>query len=202
MDEQTRLIERVFVTQKELKEVPFPLLIKTTTGKEIIPLDSSNKADMILIEKITKSITSYLDISKRTKRRIRGDRINEVGKSIEVEFVQELQRNGLEVNSLGSSGYPDIEIIDHVGRFTYLESKSTSKSWESSFRSFYYNTGKKVKENARHLLIGWRIIEESDKYWIIKGCKLVDLFNLSLKLKAEFNASNNNIYKDSFYEVS
>jgi len=102
---------------------------------------------------------------------------------------------GMTARRVGGSGYPDHELIDQAGRLTYFETKVSSQIGESSARAFYYSGGKKIKADARHLLIGWEIEEESTRHWKVVGWKLVDLSHLRVSLKTEFNANNPDIYK-------
>jgi len=44
--------------------------------------------------------------------------------------------------------------------------------------------------------LGLHITEEKDKYWKIEGWTLTDLSKLAVYLKAEFNASNIDIYTE------
>lgn len=190
------LIHSAVKLSKEIGKIPFPTLVKATTGYDVIPLNIWGSAeDRILFEAITKAATDFTKLCERTRRRFQGDRINEVGRAIEEEFVQELIKTQLHPELLGKAGYPDMKIIDQYGRVTYLESKAVSKDWKSSLRAFYYTGGDKIDSDARHLLIGWNIVEERDKYWRIVGWKLSDLSRLKVKLKAEFNASYKDLYK-------
>jgi hypothetical protein len=136
-----------------------------------------------------------LALCNKAKRRFFGNRINEVSRAIENELVEEIRKTGLKPKMLPTMGYPDIELIDQHGRLTYLEVKISSSVKRSSLRSFYYTTGKKIKTDARHLLLGLLITEEKDKYWKIEEWTLTDLSKLNVQLKAEFNASNIDIYK-------
>ena len=201
MNNKEELIKIIVEAPEKLGRVPFTDIVKATSGYQVIPLDTHNQKDLKLLEKIKSAANDYLEITRRSKRRLRGDRINEVGKYIESEFLQELSRHDLEVEILGAAGYPDIKIIDPYGRITYLESKATSKGWNSTLRSFYYTSGRKIEYDARHLLIGWKVKEERDKYWEVLGCRLVDLSTVELELKSEFNAGNLNIYRTTLFEL-
>jgi hypothetical protein len=197
MENLEQLIRSAVRAAEEINEIPFPVLIKVTTGHNVIPLDIWNSIeDRILFEAITKAATDFTKLCERTRRRFQGDRINEVGRAIEEEFVQELRKTQLHPELLGRAGYPDMKIIDQHGRVTYLESKAVSKDWGSGLRAFYYTRGDKIDSDARHLLIGWNVIEERDKYWRIVGWKLSDLSRLKVKLKAEFNASYKDLYEE------
>ena len=188
------LIKNAVEASEILRNIMFPELVEATSSYKVIPLEINDEKDRELYDKITNAADNLIEICRRTRRRFQGNRINEVGNAIEEEFVQELCKTDLKPNLLIEKGYPDMEIDDKYGRKTYLESKATSKKWDDTFRSFYYSNGKKIKKDARHLLIGWKVEEERDKYWKILDWRLVDLYNLKLGLKSEFNASNKNVY--------
>jgi hypothetical protein len=68
----------------------------------------------------------------------------------------------------------------------------------SSLRTFYFepkDTTLKITEDASHLLLG---IEHDGKdgEWKFLGYQLVDLSGLKVRLKAEFQASNRDLYKE------
>ncbi|MBN2066391.1 MAG: hypothetical protein JW771_06250 [Candidatus Thermoplasmatota archaeon] len=188
------LIQSAVKASEVLRKVSFPELVEATSGYMVFFLDRADSKDNELYEKLATAANSLLKICHKTRRRFQGNRINEVGIAIEEEFVQELRKTDLSPRLLIEKGYPDMELDDRHGRKTYLESKATSKQWDDTFRSFYYSNGKKITTNARHLLIGWKIEEENDKYWKLVDWKLVDLFYLNVGLKSEFNASNKDIY--------
>ena len=68
----------------------------------------------------------------------------------------------------------------------------------SSLRTFYYEpqqeTGK-VLEDAHHVLIGFEHAGKVDGQWQFLGWELVDLSRLKLRLKAEFQGSNRDLYR-------
>lgn len=184
-------------------KISFPELVKTTTGHDAIQLNTSIEQDAFLLNEIVKSAKNYIAYTKRTHQRYEGGRINDVGKRIEEAFVEELKKSNLTPTLLTKSGYPDIMMRDTKNRVTYLESKAISKGWDSSLRSFYYTNGNKIKFDARHLLIAWRIEEESARYWKVAGWKLCDLYNLNkLDIKLEFNSNNKVLYSDELIMAS
>lgn len=188
MREHEEILEALFRAAPKLKEVSFPELVKATTGYRVIPLNMNLREDKELLETLITAAKDLIDLSEKTQRRFR----NEVGKRIEQEFVQALRATPLSVKLLSTPGYPNIELHDSGGRVTYLESKAVSKGWGSTLRAFYYTKGDKIKADAHHLLIGWIVEEESPKYWRITGFRYLDLYDLKVRLKAEFNAN----YKD------
>ncbi len=198
--DKTSLIQSAVKASEYLRKITFPELVEATSGYSVLSLNKHNPRDNELYEKLITAANNLLRICHKTRRRFQGNRINEVGIAIEEEFVQELRKTDLSPRLLIEKGYPDMELNDRYGRKTYLESKATSKRWDDTFRSFYYSNGKKIVTDARHLLIGWKIEEENDKYWKLVDWKLVDLFYLSVGLKSEFNASNKDIYINTLQE--
>jgi hypothetical protein len=188
------LIDQSIILSRKIKKIPFSDLVKATTEFKIFPLNLQDEQDLALFNEIKTSAINYIKYVTRIHQRYEGKRINEVGRRIEEAFVEELKKTKLLPTQLKSSGYPDIKIVDQFGRVTYLESKAVSKDWESSFRSFYYTSGKKIDSSGRHLLIAWDITEEKDDYWKVNGWKLVELSNLEITIKLEFQSNNQKLY--------
>jgi len=188
------LIKEGIKISKKIKNIPFSDLLRATTAFEVYPIDLKETKDVELLNELTSSAKNFLKSIERTHTRFEGKRINEVGRRIEEVFVEELKKSKLTPLQLTSSGYPDIKIVDSYGRVTYLESKAISGDWDSSFRSFYYTSGKKIDSAARHILIAWDISNETGNYWKLNGWKLVELYNLSITTKFEFQSNNQKIY--------
>jgi len=197
MPELHDLIKAGIKITEKIQNIPFSVLIKATTNFEICPLDLRDKQDIEFLEQITTSANNFIKFVRRTHQRFEGRRINEVGRRIEEVFVEELKKTKVIPTQLKSSGYPDIKIVDQFGRTSYLESKAVSTDWESSLRSFYYTSGKKIDSSGRHLLIAWDISNESGNYWIVKGWKLIDLANLEITTKLEFQSNNQKLYESA-----
>ena len=100
------------------------------------------------------------------------------------------------------SGYPDLLIIhtDATGKKTrfYLDPKLfEQKSRASSLRTFYYEPRtrtNKIQHDAVHLLIGISH-DGNDGKWRFTGWKICDLSKFQVRLKAEFQASNKDLYR-------
>jgi hypothetical protein len=99
------------------------------------------------------------------------------------------------------SGYPDLRITDIESSLVfYLDPKLVEQgSQASTFRTFYFepkNETLKITDDAVHLLVG---IEHDgrDGQWTFTGWRLVDLSTLRVRLKAEFQASNADLYQKS-----
>jgi hypothetical protein len=179
---------------KNIQNIPFSDLLKATTPFEVYSLNLADPQDTEFLTDIKTAAKNFIKSVDRTHTRFEGKRINEVGRRIEEVFVEELKKSKLKPVQLTASGYPDIKIVDSYDRIIFLESKAVSKDWNSSFRSFYYTSGKKIDSNGRHLLIAWDISNETGNYWKVKGWKLIDLTNLMITTKMEFQSNNQKIY--------
>jgi hypothetical protein len=98
------------------------------------------------------------------------------------------------------SGYPDLRILDReTKRVFYLDPKLyAAGSRESSFRTFYFEPKKstnKVLDDAVHLVVGFEHEPRTEGRWKFTRWDLVDLAHFQVKLKAEFQASNRDLYR-------
>jgi hypothetical protein len=179
-----------------LQRVSFKDVVEVTSKHKLYPVNPQLQEDNELIESLTASCQHFVAFTNKTGTRFRGERINDVSRPIENVLVEEIRKIGLRTRILSETGYPDIELTDKYDRITYLEVKISSKKKPSSLRTFYYTSGKKIQSDARHLLLGLLFSEERDKYWKLEEWILTDLSKLFVNLKAEFNASNIDIYTD------
>ena len=119
------------------------------------------------------------------------------------------------------SGYPDLRIIDLASRRVfYLDPKLyAAGSRNSSFRTFYFEPKKatnKVRDDAVHFIVGFEHQppqhsgltgqpsprydlagerREKNGHWKFTRWDLVDLSHFKVKLKAEFQGSNRDMYR-------
>jgi hypothetical protein len=99
------------------------------------------------------------------------------------------------------SGYPDLRIVDLASkRVFYLDPKLyAAGSRDSSFRTFYFEpkgATNKVRDDAVHFIVGFEhASREETNTWKFTRWDLVDLSRFKVKLKAEFQASNADIYR-------
>ena len=98
------------------------------------------------------------------------------------------------------SGYPDLRILDVASkRVFYLDAKLyAAGSRDSSFRTFYFEpkiATNKVRNDAVHFIVGFEH-EPPGKNgrWKFTRWDLVDLARFQVKLKAEFQGSNHDMY--------
>ncbi len=102
---------------------------------------------------------------------------------------------------LRRSGYPDLRIVDLASeRVFYLDPKLyVAGSRESNFRAFYFEpkvATNKVRDEAVHLVVGFEHEpREKNGRWKFTRWDLVDLANFKVKLKAEFQGSNRDMYR-------
>ena len=97
------------------------------------------------------------------------------------------------------SGYPDLRLVDRKsGTVIYVDPKLFERgSRASTFRTFYYEPKietSKINDNAHHLIVG---IEHGGAagHWKFLNWDLVDVSGLRVKLKAEFQSSNKELYR-------
>jgi hypothetical protein len=186
-------LSAIFLLSKKVGRVAFSDVVKASSGFSVIPIDVTNdKLDKELINNLSSILSKFLKTHTNTRSRFQGYRINEVGRRIEELLVNELNKQPLSVKRLPSAGYPDIE-ISHSGRTIYLEMKTSAVILESGFRYFYYTSGKKIKSDAKHLLLDITVSRENPDYWKIEKWALSDLSRLKLRLKCEFNASKSDL---------
>jgi hypothetical protein len=186
------ILHSAFGLSKELGRVDFPLVVKLSTGFDVIPINPSNPADKAFIDILNGILKKFLKTSASTRSRYEGGRINEVGRRIEETIVNEMNKLPLSVKRLGKTGYPDIE-ISYQDLVAYLEMKTSSVKEKSGFRYFYYTSGEKIKQNARHLLLDIAVTQENPNYWKADKWALSDLTKLTVRLKNEFNASKTDL---------
>lgn len=210
MDEKQRvaLLENALAQAlRPIRGVPFNVVIKTLSGRDIISVDPRSPEDEALIAKLKEA--ARLVGAELRRRPIVRPRPNEVGNDIEPYILAALPRVGLtgsRPTSAGGAGqavgYPDILITDEAGRHTYLEAKSFSaKTANSSMRSFYLSPSEKpkVSKDGRHLLIAFemektQINGSENSEYRATAFKLVDLHDLVCDVKQEFWSDNRRMY--------
>jgi hypothetical protein len=202
VEEKESLLKDVFGLSKQLGRVPFPIIVKQSTGFDVIPVNLQDSSDKMLIDNLKGIFRDFLKTSASTRSRYQGDRINEVGRRIEDALVHEMNKQPFTVKKLPKTGYPDIEISQSSNRTTYLEMKTSAVQAKSGFRYFYYTNVFKIKSDARHLLLNIAVTEETPRYWKVDNWILSDLSKLSVKLKTEFNASKDDLMQEKARIIS
>ncbi|HEY3602507.1 MAG TPA: hypothetical protein VGK72_11165 [Chthoniobacterales bacterium] len=204
-----QLIPWLLGEDAQLRGLPFAEVIADATGKKVRAVDPRDETD----QRVIKQISTVLD---EVVRRMNAPesviqqvaRINEVSSHFEDLLCQLLNAApGLRCDfprtaegHVQRSGYPDLRIVDEkTKRVFYLDPKLyASGSRESSFRTFYFEPKRatnKVLDDAVHLVVGFEHEPRKDGLWRFIRWDLVDLSRFQVKLKAEFQGSNHDLYR-------
>jgi hypothetical protein len=193
----------------ELREIPFSQVILAATGKRLLAIDPKKDADRRVIEKISDVCNEVLKRMNAPGSPVQGlARINEASSHFE-DLLRELLNRvpgftcdfpHTSEDRIQRSGYPDLRLVETAtSRVFYLDPKLyAAGSRESSFRTFYFEpkiTTNKVREDAVHLLVGFEHEPKSADRWSFTHWDLVDLAHFKVRLKAEFQGSNHDIYR-------
>jgi hypothetical protein len=203
------LIPWLLDEDRQLRGIAFSEVILDTTGKHVLAVDRKNETD----ERVIKKISTALD---ETMRRLNSSdssaqnvtRINEVSSHVE-DLLRALLNATPGLNcdfprtagdKIQRSGYPDLRIVDlATRRVFYLDPKLYAiGSRDSSFRTFYFEpkiATNKVRDDAVHLIVGFEHEPRKDGRWNFIRWDLVDLSQFKVKLKAEFQGSNHDMYR-------
>ena len=194
---------------RELSGIEFREVVLATTGKKVLAFDASSEADqrvMKLLSVALDAATAKLNAPGSAVQNV--PRINEVSSHVE-DLLRELLNAGTGLSCdfprtaeghIQRSGYPDLRIIDvKTGRVFYLDPKLYAVgSRDSTFRTFYFEpkiATNKVREDAVHLLVGFEHEAKTGGRWNFTRWDLIDLSHFKVRLKAEFQGSNRDIYK-------
>jgi hypothetical protein len=203
------LIPWLLQEDHELREIPFSKVIFHATGKRVLTIDRASAADQRAIKQIGGALDEVLKRMNAPESPMQNvARINEVSSHVE-DLLRELLNStpGLSCDfprttegHIQRSGYPDLRIVDVASqRIFYLDPKLyAAGSRDSSFRTFYFEpktTTNKVREDAVHLLVGFEHEIKSGGHWNFTRWDLVDLAQFKVRLKAEFQGSNSDIYR-------
>ena len=203
----TALIRGLLKEDLSHREFDFPVVVAAVSGKKVL-LSKGRESHARVTAAITAVMDRLLVEMNAEGSPIRGlRRINEGSRFFEDGLLEGLEKTegitcGIPPTREGSaqrSGYPDLRITDEVtGDVYYLDPKLMERGLaESSLRTFYFepkDSTLKITDDATHLLIG---IEHdgNDGEWVFLGYQLVDLSGLKVRLKAEFQASNRELYQ-------
>ena len=188
------------------RQFSFATIAEACSGKQVVPLDNreSHRRVKAAIESALAAAIARFNAPDSTVRSLR--RINEASRHFEDALRESLDTEpdlacALPPNRRGdlqASGYPDLRIV-HLpsGEVFYLDPKLLEESSVgSNLRSFYFEPKDetlKITDDAVHLLAGIRH-DGKEGAWTFTGFQLVDLSTLKVRLKAEFQASNKDLY--------
>lgn len=206
--DSSELIGWLLQDGRDLRGVPFSEVLAATTGKKIIPIDPS--ADKPLLDALAAALDrTLLALNDSSQQIHNASRINEASRFIEDQLRAELNKQPgwkCTIPTVASgeeqrSGYPDMRLALPDGRIVYLDPKLFSNETRSStLRTFYYepkSLTNKVHDDASHILVGIRHNGKTGPDLRLLAWELVDTSRIRVQLKAEFQASNKELYLES-----
>ena len=205
-----QLIPWLLDESRQLRGIRFAEVIFDTTGKRVLPVNLKSEVDQRVVKAITTACDETVKKLNAPASAIQSTtRINEVSSHFE-DALRELLNAGpglscdLPRTAQGRvmrSGYPDLRIVDLASkRVFYLDPKLYAVgSRDSSFRAFYFEpkiATNKVRDDAVHFIVGFEHEpREKSGRWNFTRWDLVDLAQFRVKLKAEFQGSNRDMYR-------
>jgi len=187
----------------------FSHVVSQHTPHQVIPFNPKNTEDLFLQKELSRIADEITFEFSKNGSPIHGlKRINEASRFVEDALLKKLNtvsdlECSIPLNSKGKtqrSGYPDLHILHKPSdKHYYLDPKLFSQnSATSSLRTFYYSptSQNKIHHDATHLLLGISH-DGNNGNWAFLNWKLVDLYNLPVQLKSEYNASNKEIYSEN-----
>jgi hypothetical protein len=220
-----QLIPWLLEEGQQLRGIPFSELIFDATGRNVVPFEANNTVDQRVAKAISAACDETMKRLNAPNSEIQHvDRINEVSSHFEDTLRELLNATpGLQCDfpftvegKIQRSGYPDLRIIDlESKRVFYLDPKLyAAGSRDSSFRTFYFEPKKstnEVRDDAVHFVVGFEhapretgagspsarrsSAEAAKATWKFTRWDLVDLSRFIVKLKAEFQGSNRDMYR-------
>ena len=204
-----QLIPWLLDEDRQLRGIPFAEVILDTTGKHVLAVDGKNETDQRVIKQISAACDETMKQMNAPDSVIqRILRINEVSGHFE-DTLRELLNSTPRLtcdfphtaqDRVMRSGYPDLRIVDVASkRVFYLDAKLyAAGSRDSSFRTFYFEpkiATNKVRDDAVHFIVGFEHEPRGkNARWKFTRWDLVDLARFQVKLKAEFQGSNHDMY--------
>lgn len=202
------LVKQLLAEDLGIRSFLFSQVVKSSTGHDVIAFDQEKMAHKTVLNAIQQAIKeSILKLNQADSPIKKLRRINEASRYFEDLLLIKLDAHPdlsctIPKNTKGKeqrSGYPDIQ-IEHIATKTifYLDPKLfENKSRASSLRTFYFEPKTrtmKIHHDAIHLLLGISH-DGKDGDWTFLKWELVDLSKFKVRLKAEFQASNKDLYR-------
>lgn len=196
---------------ERLEEVRFAEVAEAVSGRRVLPVDPSDPVDAVLLAHLESALDGMLRALADPEKPIHSvGRVNEISRHLE-DFLLERLGEGdafecsIPLNASGKvqrSGYPDLRLVHRSsGRVFYIDPKVYKRgSEDSSFRTFYFEpkgATNKLLDDASHLIVGVAHGGKVEGRWRLESWKLVDLIDFRVRLKAEFQSNNRELYKDA-----
>lgn len=208
-DPDTALVLSLLGENLSKRTFSFPTVAMACSGKKVLPL-TKDPAHLRVTAAIGKAVSASInELNKSDSPARTMKRINECSELFEDAILKHLNEQPgincmLPATREGNqqrSGYPDLRVVDQESKQVfYIDPKLVeSGHLETTLRTFYFepkNETLKINDDAVHLLVG---IEHDGKVgeWTFSGWRLIDLSKLKVRLKAEFQASNAEVYQKS-----
>ena len=203
------LIPWLLDESESLKGIPFSEVIAATSGKRVLPIDREDKETQRILAAIGQSLDEVLRTMNAPDSPARkARRVNEMSSYFENALRETLNARPdfsctipkTESGRTQRSGYPDLRLVEKTtNRILYLDPKIfAAGSKSSSLRTFYFEPKRatnKVNDDAVHLIVGIEHARDKDGTIHFTRWELIDLANFRVKLKAEFEGSNADLYR-------
>jgi hypothetical protein len=203
------LVQKLMIASDYLAGIRFAEVVTAATGQQVLPINLQRESDQRILSAIESATRRVLAEVLEPHHSVHDiNRINEVSNRLERYLMREIDVQpgiycGPPLTAEGivqASGYPDFIILDELtGRVVYLDPKVLRAGSElSSFRSFYYEpktATNKINLDGSHMILGLEHIGKVNGKWRFKRWQLVDLIDFEVRLKAEFQASNRDLYR-------
>ena len=195
--------------KEELSHMPLSDVVFYATGKKVLAIDRQDETDQRVLKQLGEVLDEVVKRMNAPDSPIQSvARINEVSSPFE-NMIRELlnESPGLSCDfpktaeeRVQRSGYPDLRLVDTDSkRVYYLDPKLyATGSRGSSFRTFYFEpkiATNKVRDDGVHLILGFEHGPRQAGHWEFTRWDVVDLAHFKVKLKAEFQGSNRDIYR-------
>jgi hypothetical protein len=206
-DADTALIKNLLKENVSNREFDFSTYISAVSGKNVIPAKQRSSYPRIRAAIHTAMIGLLAEMNTLDSPLRDLERINESSRFFEDSLLAKLEATeGINCSApltragkTQRSGYPDLKIQDQeTGDIYYLDSAFMERGSEaSSLRTCYFEPNDstfKITDDASHLILGIEHDGNTDNLKF-STYRLVDLSHLKINLKAEFQASNKELYR-------
>ena len=196
---------------ERLEDVRFAEVAEAVSGCQVLPVDASDPVDAAMLAEVAAALDDLLGAMAEPDNAIHSvGRVNEISRHVEDFLLERLGRGenfacSIPLNASGNvqlSGYPDLRFVHEPSeRIFYIDPKVYRQGSESSsFRTFYFEpkgATNKILDEASHLIVGIAHGGKVEGRWRLEAWKLVDLIDFRVRLKAEFQSNNRELYKKS-----
>jgi hypothetical protein len=181
--------------------IPLSVVVRALTGHRVLPWSEDDPSCKRLKAPLCDGVA---DAAKEIAiPGIESDRPNEVGNRMEQPVREALSRRGFAAQTPASAdgrkqamGYPDILLTRAGLPAIYLEVKTYNRAnVGTTQRAFYCSPPlSKVSLDAYHLIAAFEIERRSARTFFPTAYRIIDVADLKLVVKHEFNASNLDLY--------